>query len=430
MHRVLAIAKREYLTRIRSRSFQVGTLLTPLAMVLWVSAPAYFASKSSGVRDVTVLDQSGDPEMFAALEQRLQGTARDARAEVGGRPLGALFKLEHVPVAPGADLDAERRSRELRRSARERAVLVLRSGVLEGTTTPEYYGITLSDPAINDFGRAVGGAITQRQLARTGVDSGTISRVIEVPRMQRQRLSTAGGVTGESAEDAALVMLITMYLVTFLYGMWVMRGVSADKRSRVVEVLLTVAKPVEIMAGKLIGIGGVGLTQCALWVGGATLLSLQGVALAALLGFDMPRISATMLGYFAVYFILGYFVFATLYALAGAASTSADEQAQQVQLPLTMLAVVPIMVFFVILRDPNGTASVVLSLVPFFAPTLMVLRLAISDPPTSQVVLSIVLMVLTIAVSLWATAKVFRAGILMSGKRMTLPELVRWLRYA
>jgi ABC-2 type transport system permease protein len=253
--------------------------------------------------------------------------------------------------------------------------------------------------------------------------------VLDTPRMTRERMSGAGGVGGEGAESMALVMLVTMYMVTFLYGMWVLRGISSDKRSRIVEVLLTAAKPVELMAGKLLGIGAVGLTQCAVWVVGGALLSLQGVAFARLFGLQLPQVSGAMLGWFLLYFILGYFVFATLYALAGAASTNSDE-APQVQFPITMLAVVPMLVFFVILREPSGTTAVVLSLVPFFAPTLMLLRLAISEPPAWQVAASLGLMVATILVSLWVTAKIFRAGILMSGKRQTLGELIRWLRYA
>lgn len=431
MHRILAIAKREYVVRVRKKAFWIGTALIPMAMVVWVMAPGYFASKSTGRREVTVLDQSGDPGLFAALQQRLSATERDARGEAGGKPLDTLFTLEHERVPDGVDLDVLRRQHERRRargSGYEHVLLVLRADVLAGAT-PHYYGVTLSDPAIADFGRAVGAAVMQRQLARQGIAEETIRQVVDTPRMARERMSTAGGVAGEGAENVALVMLVTMYMVTFLYGMWVLRGVSSDKRSRIVEVLLTAAKPVELMAGKLLGIGAVGLTQCAIWVVGAALLSLQGVALAGVVGLQLPRVSAGMLGYFLLFFVLGYFVFATLYALAGAASTSTDD-AQQVHMPITMFAVVPMLVFFVVLRDPGGTTAVALSLVPFFAPTLMLLRLAISDPPAWQVATSIGLMLATTLVSIWVTGKIFRAGILMSGKRQTLAELVRWLRYA
>ncbi len=430
MHRIWAIAKREYLSFVRSKTFLFGTLTIPLAMSVWVGAPAYFASKAGGARQVVVLDQSGDAELFAAVQERVRDTERDARAEARGKPLATLFRLERVPVAADADLGVVRREQEALggRGGPERAFLVLSAAVLNGEA-PRYYGVTLSDPAIADFGRAVGAALLQRRLSRQGLDPATVRHALDMPRMTLERQSSAGGVGGEGAEDVALVMLVTMYMVTFLYGMWVMRGISSDKRSRVVEVLLTAAKPVELMAGKLLGIGAVGLTQCAIWVLGAVLLSLQGVAFARLFGVQMPEISLGMLGYFLLYFVLGFFVFSTLYALAGAASTGSDE-AQQVQFPITMLAVVPMLVFFVILRDPSGTTSVALSLVPFFAPTLMLLRLAISDPPAWQVGASIGLMLVTIVAALWVTAKVFRAGILMSGQRQTLAEIVRWLRYA
>jgi ABC-2 type transport system permease protein len=429
MHRILAVAKREYLSRLRSKTFLFGTILLPVAMVLWIAAPGYFASKAAA-RDVLVLDQSGDGQLFPAIAQRVASARRETAGESVGKPLSQLFRLERREVAPGADIEALRQQLGSERPSggRERVLLVLRPGVLQDAR-PEYHGMTLSDPVIDEFGGLLGNALLERRLAVAGVGGSTLAQVSEPPRLERRRLDTTGRVRGEDAENVALVMLATMYTVTFLYGMWVLRGVQADKRSRIVEILLTAARPVELMAGKLLGIGALGLTQCLIWLGGAALLSAQGVAISAALGMQLPRIAPAMLGYFLLYFVLGYFLFGSLYALAGAASTDSDEM-QQLQMPLIMLTVVPMMVFFVVLRDPNGTAAVALSLVPFFAPTLMVLRLAVSDPPLWQVGASLALMVASSLGALWFTGKVFRAGILMSGKRQTLPELVRWLRYA
>ncbi len=429
MHRILAVAKREFLARARSKAFLLGTLLLPLAVVGWIMAPDYFASKAQGARDVLVLDQSGDPELGAALARRLAEArferGRDRRSE----PLARSFSLAHETVPAAADVDALREERRRAQPpGRELAFLVLRAGVL-AQVEPEYHGQTLRDPALVDFERVVGAALAERRLAQNALDSETIRRVVEPPRLDKRRLRSAGGVAGDDAENVALIMLATMYTVTFLYGMWVMRGVASDKRSRIVEVLLTAAKPVELMTGKLLGIGAVGLAQCAIWVAAAALLSLQGVAVASALGFQLPEVAPRLLAYFLLYFVLGFAVYAALYALAGAASTNSDE-AQQVQMPLSMLAATPMMVFFIVLRDPGGSVSVALSLVPWFAPTLMMLRLAISEPPAWQVAASVLGMAATAALSLWMTAKIFRAGILMSGKRQTLAELVRWLRYA
>jgi ABC-2 type transport system permease protein len=302
---------------------------------------------------------------------------------------------------------------------------VLRQGVLDGLPA-EYVGPTLSDPAITDFGRAVDSAILRRQLGKSGLDSGRQKAIVSAPVMKKVRMKTAGSVGGDDAESVAIVMLTTMYTVTFLYGMWVMRGAQAEKRSRIAEVLLTVARPVELMAGKLVGIGLAGLTQCLIWVSVTALLTVPGLALG---GFELPKLSVGLLLYFVVFFILGYFLYATLFALAGASSTSTDE-GQQIMAPLIMLQIVPMMVFFMTLRQPNSTASVALSLIPFFAPTLMLLRLTITQPPIWQIVSSLGLIVITIAGSIWFTAKVYRAGILMSGKPRTLPELIRWLRYS
>jgi ABC-2 type transport system permease protein len=423
MSRIVTIARREFLTRLRSLAFVLGTLLTPLAAFCWLALPGYLATQAAGRQDVLVLDQSGDPELYPTLVTVL---ARESATGPGGAPLAELFSLQREALGPGDDLAALRRARAAERHEGDgRALLVLPTGVL-ADADPEYFGATPGDPTIADFARALGVAVQQRRLARAGVDPDLLDRLGRAPQLKLLRAAAAGALADEDAESVALVMLSTMYVVTFLYGVWVMRGVAHEKRTRIAELLLTAARPVELMAGKLLGIGLLGLFQCGLWVLGAALL---GTRAGVLGGLQLPRIPAPLLGYFLVYFVLGYFLYATLYALAGAASSGSDD-APQVQMPVTMLTLAPLLVFFTVLREPSGTVAVLLSLVPFFAPTLMLLRLAVSNPPAWQVVTSLALMLAAGLVAVWATAKVYRAGILMSGKRITLPELWRWLRYA
>jgi ABC-2 type transport system permease protein len=183
-----------------------------------------------------------------------------------------------------------------------------------------------------------------------------------------------------------------------------------------------------MMVGKFIGIGLVGLTQFGIWALSTALLSSVGVAMFATRGAKVPNVPVSLLVYFVLFFILGFFLYATLYAAVGAI-VSSEEDAQQVQFPVTMLLVVPMMIFGLVMANPNSVSSTVLSMVPFFAPTLMMLRIAVINPPVWQVVLSMVIMLVTIAGLLWLSSKIYRVGILMYGKRPNLAELGRWLRY-
>jgi ABC-2 type transport system permease protein len=136
-----------------------------------------------------------------------------------------------------------------------------------------------------------------------------------------------------------------------------------------------------------------------------------------------------LLVYFVIYFILGYFLFATLYAIVGAIVGS-EEEAQQAQFPVTMLAVIPMMIFTTVIANPNGPMAVTVSMIPFFAPTLMLMRIAVINPPVWQILLSMLIMVATIAGAVWLAARIYRIGILMYGKRPSIAELGRWLRYS
>src|SRR6185369_13272795 len=223
--------------------------------------------------------------------------------------------------------------------------------------------------------------------------------------------------------------LFFIYMTVLLYGISVMRGVIEEKQSRIVEVLVSSVKPNQMMLGKVIGIGLVGLTQISVWALSALLLTTVGVSTFAARGLTMPNIPVSLLIYFVVYFVLGYFLFATLYALVGS-TVSSEEEAQQAQIPVTMLLVVPMMIFNMIIANPTSTASIGLSMVPFFAPTLMMMRIAVVNPPLWQILLSMLIMLATILGCVWVAARIYRVGILMYGKRPSIAELGRWLRYS
>lgn len=419
MNKAFVIIKREYLQRVRTRAFLIGTIATPVFMLAVTVLPILLAGKAGGERKLIVLDQSGDPGLYEAVQK-----------QVASRTLGTRFSLTQIAVEPDQnieDITKERTAEAYQNS--ELAFLVLRPGILDGVE-PEYYAKNTGDFSIQGVGRGVSVAVTQRRLVRAGFDASKIEQYMKPVEMKTLKV-TASGVTEEGGQTAivAFVMLIFIYMTVLIYGISVMRGVIEEKQSRIVEVVVSSVKPFPMMMGKLIGIGMVGLTQYTIWVVSAVVLTTVGAARFSSGGFHLPPLPLSLLIYFVVYFVLGYFLFATLYTIVGA-MVSSEEDAQQMQFPVTMLMVVPMMIFWLIMRDPNGTFSTVMSLIPFFTPTLMMLRIAVVSPPFWQILLSIALMLAAIVGVVWVAGRIYRVGILMYGKKPNLIELGRWLRYS
>jgi ABC-2 type transport system permease protein len=196
----------------------------------------------------------------------------------------------------------------------------------------------------------------------------------------------------------------------------------------VFEVLLSSVKPMELLAGKILGVAAVGLTQYAVWI---LMALVAGGGMIGSLRTQMGEISvpASLLFYFALFFLLGYLLYSTMFAALGAVVNS-EQEAQQLQMTVMWFLIIPLLVAQLVIRAPDSTAAVVLSLIPFFTPMLMFLRLNLITPPAWQVALSIALLLATNLAVLWLSARIYRVGILMYGKRPTLPELVRWVRAA
>jgi ABC-2 type transport system permease protein len=226
------------------------------------------------------------------------------------------------------------------------------------------------------------------------------------------------------------ILMLIIFMSVFGYGVYVMRGVLEEKSSHIVEVVISTVRPFELMLGKILGIGAVGLTQMLVWSGLALGVTAPGAAVAVGLGaIEMPAIPLSLMVYFVIYFVLGFLLYGTFYAGVGAAF-STEQEAQNFQGVLMLFFMAPLMLMMLVLNDPDGAASVVLSLIPIFTPTLMFLRLTLIKVPMIQVLASILLLVLSIGVSAWVVGKIYRVGILMHGSKPKLKDLLRWVREA
>ncbi len=224
--------------------------------------------------------------------------------------------------------------------------------------------------------------------------------------------------------------MVLMYTTFFVYGGQVMRGVIEEKSSRIVEIVIASVRPTELMLGKIIGIGLVGLTQYLVWSLVAMNLSLPGIAtVVASSDLGVPRIPIAMLGYFILFFILGYFVYASVYTTIAAPFNSEQEATQFMMIPV-ILILAGFMVYPAVMNNPNGGVALFFSLFPFTSSLVMFLRTAVSEPPAWQILLSIAILIATTIGLAWFAGRVYRVGILMYGKKPTIPEILRWVRYS
>jgi ABC-2 type transport system permease protein len=281
--------------------------------------------------------------------------------------------------------------------------------------------------------QAIVASALEHQLESAGVDA--------VSMLQGGSLDVQ--VLTQSAQDneyefgMAFLGAMFLYMVILLYSVSVMRATLEEKTTRVVEVIVSSMKPWHLMLGKILGVGAVGLTQMAVWALSAALLVTAGLPaivaarpeLARLetLQSSLPGVALLLL--FLGFFAFGFFMFSGLYAAVGA-MCSTDEEAQQAQFPVTMFVIVPMLFITPVLKDPAGSLATGLSLFPLFTPIIMWVRVASGAAPYLQVALSFVLMALAIVAIAWVAGRIYKVGILMAGKRPTLPELLRWVREA
>jgi ABC-2 type transport system permease protein len=265
------------------------------------------------------------------------------------------------------------------------------------------------------------------------VDAAVQARVRAPMNVQPITLDETGEVSTENpfswiADFVVPYVFSILFVITlFTTSGFLLQSVSEEKEGRIIEILLSSIGATQLLAGKILGLGAVGLIQVAVWFGAGAALLTAAAALFALAGIINISLGTVLLAL--VYFVLGYLLFATLMAVAGSMGTT-QRESQQVAGVFSFAAAIPWMAIGFTFANPNATIAVVLSYIPFTAPVMMLIRLGFGQVPADQIAISLVSLVAGIAFSLWAGAKVFRAGLLMYGKRLGLKELVQAFRQA
>jgi ABC-2 type transport system permease protein len=415
MRNMLLIAKREYLEQVRGRAFRMTTIGLPAIFALIVGV-GYLSSLGIGAGRHMVVAAS-DPSLANQIRDQLVGD-KAAKAQVDVvAPATPADKSELVSKVQTAQIDG----------------LLWVDSHAGKTPTASYTSQSSGDfITAGRLKSALTHAVLDEHLMSGGMKKADADTLVDGVSMDTFQVKKDGSISKTNAEASlwkGYVMALLLSMTTLIYGMNVARSIIQEKTSRIFEVMLSIAKPSDMLAGKLIGVGAVGLTQIGIWLVAGAAILVSPFAAAMMSGEFAVHFTWTEAILFPVYFILGFLLYSSLFA--GLAATCETEQELQMYMPL---AAAPTWLSFalivLIINDSNSFWSVAASMFPPTAPIIMFLRMASEIPPLWQFAVSIGLLVLSILVVLWFASRLYRVGILMYGKRATLPELLRWLRYS
>lgn len=417
MRNMLLIAKREYLEQLRGRSFRISTVLVPAVLIGLLSVSAFTGRKLGTGKHIVIA--ADNPALASDIRSHILS---DKRAH------------DTVDVvAPFTEQDRADVLARMQNKSIDGALFIEDSA----SPNPQVTYISESSGDFADTERlnnAVDVGILNQRLLQHGMAPDQVKSVLKAVPIQTRQLSGNGKTRksqGVTPLYAAMLVTFLMTMPILLYGLDMARSIVEEKSSRIFEVMLAVARPDDMLTGKLIGVGAVGLTQIGIWIAAAVLFSgsaLLGPVLRGDINLHFPLIEAVL---FPVYFVLGFFLYSAFFS--GLAATC--ETAQDLQMYIT-LAVIPTWTAFAILpfllNNPNSPWVIAASIFPPTAPLVMVPRLGMVPAPYPwwQIIVSLVLMLVSIWAVIWFASRLYRVGILMYGKRATLPELLRWLRYS
>jgi ABC-2 type transport system permease protein len=415
MRNILLIARREYLEQIRGRAFKFSTVLVPLLITVMLGASYFTGRNAEAGKHLAIAADS------AALANDMRRQLQDDK--------DAKITVDVVAPASAQDRDA------LLKQVQSKGIdgLLSIESSPSGALTVAYTSQSAGDFATTDRLRnALNHALLNEWLTARGMkqaEDDAMLKQISIQTLQVNKEGKASKSNGMASFQKAFGMAFLLAMPILLYGMDMARSVIEEKSSRIFEVMLAIVRPDDLLAGKLLGVGAVGMTQIAIWVLAAALLTGSALAATLLTGDFAIHFSWAEGLLFPVYFLLGFFLYSAFFS--GLAATCETAQELQMYMPL---AVVPVWLSFGIipflLSNPSSPWAVAASLFPPTAPFVMIPRMGMGTVPLWQFAASIGLLILNIWCALWFSSRLYRVGILMYGKRATLPELLRWLRYS
>lgn len=436
MNKLWLIIKREYISRVTKRAFLLGTFLTPLGIGLLIFVNIKLATyKDDNFKRIAVLDQSGILKEAPENQNNVHFTLVD----------GSLDVLKNQVVEKRYD-----------------GVLVvppINNAMNKNFVIKYYSDDKLGNDMSSDIEDKIEEAIKKYKIAELALDTQKIAALrtrVEIDPDPILSTKNASSISGTIAMAMGGIMGFVMYMSVLIYGMMIFRSVMEEKTSRIVEVIISSVKPFQLMLGKIIGVGAVGLTQFLIW--GVLMVGIS-LGVGSMMGADASRVSqmpnntgvnaeqveqisksanfmlelqsqnwALILPLFFIFFVLGYLMYSSLFAAVGSAVGDDAGESQSLTLPITIPIILAIYIMMTAIRAPESSLAVWSSIFPLFSPIVMPARLPF-NPPIWQIALSLILLIATVLALVWLAGRIYRVGILMYGKKVTLKELGKWLFY-
>ncbi len=449
MKKFLAVVRHEYKKIVVKWTFLLATLLFPVLAALFAVVPALIFSIKGDATRIVIVDQTERvaPRIRENLSKEI--AAADAEEESQKDVSGDLNasqeeRMKRLAEQMGENFNfvdyaanekpLEQIKRELNGKITEKeidAYLIVPPNYDATGAQFEFFSRKAGDVVANSsLKNAINAAVRSQRLADANISEDKLKNLSQNVDLNVKKISEKGDEKdSEGSFAAAFIVGLMLYITLLIYGQQILAAVVEEKETRIAEILFSSAKPFELMMGKLVGVGLAGLTQLAIWIISA--LALVGVGLANMsaagVNVSIPDITPLTVIYFFIFFLLGFFIYATIYALIGSMVTTVQEGGQFAMLPI-MFLVIGFYLSFAVIRDPNSSMAFWASIAPFVAPITMPVRIMAETPPFWQIALSILLNGLTIAGLVWLAARVYRIGMLMYGKRATVPEVWKWIR--
>ncbi|HSM34968.1 MAG TPA: ABC transporter permease [Longimicrobiales bacterium] len=419
MREILIVLQREFLERVRSRAFLIGTLTFPVLFIALLAMPAVVEDRPEE-REIVLVDDAP-----AGVSERVVATLRE-------REEGA--NLYDVEVVRGTfeGMRAELNQRVLDESID--GWLALPSDVLSENRIQYRARNIANRTVLRDLRNAVSGAVQAVRLRDAGLEVDEVAALVRPVSVDEAQITASGEEGGDAFTTFFFAYAVTflIYFITFFYSLAVMRSVLEEKTNRISEVLVSSVPSSRLLAGKIMGVSAAAILQVGIWVVIVAIAVLNSDALVARFGiptevFEAITIPVGAVVQFLAFFLLGFVLFSSMFAALGAAVTS-EHEAQSYQFMLLIPLIVPMLFLAAITGEPTGRIATTLGMVPFTAPVAMPMRIASAPIPAWQIVASLVLIAATAMAVAWLAGKIYRVGMLSTGKKASLKDLGRWLR--
>lgn len=404
--RLFTVMRQEFKMTAANKAFLIITIIGPFLILAISVLPSLLATSSEISEGTNIAVIGADDQFYTPVSRALEET-----------------NIQPIRGEDFASLKEQVLADELH------GILVIPDQPLKADTY-HYYSKTGTDMMITEvLSNVISTIVVSARLQQENIPEAQVQQLVQQPRIQAQKIKTGGESMAQdffSIFAVVMTFVMLLYMTVLLYGQMIGKAVLTEKTSKTVEIMLSSVRPVELLFGKIFGKGLAGILQYGIWVGVALALS---YLIGPLVGITLPaELSLYNLAFLVLFFVLAFFLYAAAYSAFG--SGADDEQhLGQLAWPLILFLVIPLITISAHIMNPGDTFTVILSYFPMTSPIIMLIRVIIDTPPAWEILLSIALLLITIAGFIILAARIFRVGILMTGKRFSIKEILRWVRY-